>query len=535
MFGKSKKKRDRSRSPMNRKNNNKMQRGGGNLPPRRFFNAQAQRDSPILQSPLNVKTNNLLNLPQQQPSPSLLGPALMDQSKFSSYNNNLNNNPQQNLMQANQVNQMNQMNQLNQINQMNQMSQINQINNPEFNKPPVGSLGSNSQTLANPNQAPLGNELEIIVMSKNQWQYCEMLERRFRAETCLRFIDLVFPHTPEMVAITLKDLYEKKTLYAVVVDALNEANNTFNLHVLHNQTEYSNVSINQGIQLICQDFIKEIANPDSSYYRQKPQSTPQTTSTILNSINNAPKKQDNYSSPYKSVSSSSHQMNEVHKLPSNIAYVLKTTLDDNSAEFLSISQIDSVVDFYTNEKERLLSRSLKQQSTDYNQLASSSNHPSNSNQLSSRDFDVRQQQLNQQANSKATNAVDSSQLLDNPQIKAALNSLMNLGALNQPNENHQMTNSSNNDGLANTNNYVSSSMNSYSNFNLNDRQAPSLQLGDNYMNNHAFTRQLQQNQFYGAELNKLPDQQPMFRSTKNDFNQPPMHQQFRGPRQSRFN
>lgn len=209
MFGKSKKKRGRSQSPQNNKGgpmNNKFQRA--NNQPRRFFNNNQQRDSPIMQQPLlNVNTaNDLLPHPHHlpQPSPSLLmGSTMMDSNQFNNYPNLANNPMNQPMNQG-----MNPMNA-----PMNQMNNQPPDFNSDFNKPPAvaNSLGNNQLTLSNPNQAPLGNELEIIVMNKAQLKYCEMLERRFRKETCLRFIDLVFPHSPEMVAITMKDLYEKKT------------------------------------------------------------------------------------------------------------------------------------------------------------------------------------------------------------------------------------------------------------------------------------------------------------------------------------
>lgn len=424
-----------------------------------------------------------------------------------------------------------------------------------------------------------------------------MLEKRFRQETCLKFIDLVFPHSPEMIQVTLRDLYEKGTLYAVVVNnSSNEQNGTFTLHILHNQTEYSNVSIGDGIQLICQDFIKEIANPDSSYYRQKPENlkkkiqdqlasnnfslnNPQFKSTV-NNMNSDKFGHNQATRPSPDLSRqellnpnfnlSSNSMTVIDKkLPSNIAYILKTTLEDNSAEFLSITQIDSVIEFYSKEKAKLLSRSntnLKQ--NELNSITSSKSLYHNSDNLSSNmnlgnlstnnlannlgntnnlnnqsrellrnlDIDSRQQL------SSATSTVDSSQLLDNPQVKAALNSLIQMGAINTNEQNnHQLqsnqmnTNQMNNNDLT-ANNYVSSSLN-YSN-NLNDNKQMNFSNRNDAMSNNFMNFQSNQNKNTFGEMHgqagQFNKQRPnfynkdppsMFRNMKNDFR----------PRQSRFN
>lgn len=403
-----------------------------------------------------------------------------------------------------------------------------------------------------------------------------------------------------MINVTLRDLYEKGTLYAVVVsDALNEQNGSFTLHILHNQTEYSNISISDGISLICQDFIKEIANPSSSYYSQKQSDLAKKA---------AGQQMDAFNSQFKSLGAGGgggpspaekffnnqqqptagrpspglllqqeHQLSSGKfgdkKLPNNIAYVLKTTLEDNSAEFLSITQIDSVIEFYSMEKSKLLSRGGSMKQSDFSSAGSmlSSKYPDGlgglaSNMASSmvnsklnsnpnnnlggnqrdlmRDLDIdarHQQQLNSTASSSV---VDSSQLLDNPQVKAALNSLIQMGALNTSNEN-QLTGQMSNNPMANqmnssagdlaANSYTSSYANSMA-----DKQAVQLMGGYGARNemsglsHYISNLQSQGNAMDSPNYNKTrpnfynnSKQETFFRSTKNDFNRP--------PRQSRFN
>lgn len=151
MFGKSKKKRDRSRSPMNRKNKRNFPKQEN----RRFFNQQ--RDSPNIPNMMKNNMNNQFAPPlnhQQQPGQF----ANLD-SNLSIYNSNMmnNNNSNFNIMPNNPMND-------NSIN-MN-LAQPNL----EFNKPPT-----TNQSVPIPNQTavPLpsnnANELEIIVMNRDQW------------------------------------------------------------------------------------------------------------------------------------------------------------------------------------------------------------------------------------------------------------------------------------------------------------------------------------------------------------------------------
>lgn len=53
------------------------------------------------------------------------------------------------------------------------------------------------------------NEIEIIVINKDQWRYAEMIEQKIRQETGIRLIDILFLHAPQHIAMTLNDLFER--------------------------------------------------------------------------------------------------------------------------------------------------------------------------------------------------------------------------------------------------------------------------------------------------------------------------------------
>lgn len=486
-----KKKRNRSRSPVNHLNRNKRKPNNLNLhnnqdngQPKRFFNNNQQR---------NNQPNHFSNFKkfQQQP-PFQPG---VDQSTM----------PQ--MQQFNQEPQVpNQM-----LNNMYNQDQFNQ----SLGRPPLPDLNQIGNEC---------NELEIIVTNREQWRYAEMLESKFRNETSLKYIDLVFPHSEDMILDTLKKLYEKKTLYAVVVNALNENSNTFTLHILHNQTEFSNVTINEGIQLICQDYVKEITNPQSPYFRAKAAEQQQPTNSLataaasfansqINSNHLTNHNQIQQQQTHKPLPSSEQQQQTVNKLPNNIAYILKMTLDDNTAQFLSISQIDSVIDFYSSEKDKLLSKSLK---PEFNSTLVSSTYNNNLN--NNLESDPRLSQQHQQQQTQLNTAINSS-LLDDPQIKAALNQLMGLRApLNSSavDNNTQQQLNDPNDISNTTNNYASSlsynsSQTNNNAFNNLDLQAQLSQMHPQHQGGSNFN-QMQMNKqnranFFGKD----------FRNAKNEF------------------
>ncbi|CAG2181315.1 unnamed protein product, partial [Oppiella nova] len=100
----------------------------------------------------------------------------------------------------------------------------------------------------------VGNEIEIIVVSKEQWGYADMIEKRIKQESGIRFIDMLFLHSPASLNLTLNDLFARQTLYALVIAPVNEEHMSVTLHVLHNQTEHRNMPLEDAIQLINNDF-----------------------------------------------------------------------------------------------------------------------------------------------------------------------------------------------------------------------------------------------------------------------------------------
>lgn len=195
MFGKSKKKRDRSRSPMgNRKGGFKNQRNFVGQKPenRRFFNSDQPNTQPGQLVGLDPSLASNLN-------PYNLGPggnqmAGMQQMPGGGGNQLQSNQLQANQLQTNQQMQANQMQNSGQLLNSGNLNSMN-LNQPsiqsDFNRPPSsGQLNAPPAASTLPTTNNNANELEIIVMNRDQWPYCEMLEKRFRQETCLKFIDL---------------------------------------------------------------------------------------------------------------------------------------------------------------------------------------------------------------------------------------------------------------------------------------------------------------------------------------------------------
>lgn len=296
--------------------------------------------------------------------------------------------------------------------------------------------------------------------------------------------------------------------------------------------------------MICQDFIKEIGNPQSIYYRAKEpisiNSTFNSQNKILNhhqpnldnhqqfksTINNLNNLNNIISSSNSAITTNTNNSNtqldqqNANKLPNNIVHILRMTLDDNTGQFLSISQIDAVIDFYTNEKAKLLSKSLK---PEFNSavMVSSSYDNLNNNQIRNNILNSEINSSNRLTNSQTSpqaqlSSTISSSLLDDPQLKAALNSLMGLKSTLSGNDNQQQQLSNSNDLSNTTNNYVSSlGYNNNAFNNLEMASSSQHQQNTNFISNkHPFHNNIQ---------NRGNNQ---FRGNKNEF---------RSTRQSRFN
>lgn len=110
------------------------------------------------------------------------------------------------------------------------------------------------------------------------------------------------------------------------------------------------------------------------------------------------------------------------RLPDDIEYLLRTILSEGGVQFLSLQQIDSVIDFFKLER---------------NRLTSSSSSTSLGNSVGS---NVPTVSGYQSANNVPLNPSSTSTLLENPTVKAALNSLLQIGAIsNTTNDNRGTT------------------------------------------------------------------------------------------------
>jgi hypothetical protein len=96
------------------------------------------------------------------------------------------------------------------------------------------------------------------------------------------------------------------------------------------------------------------------------------------------------------------------KLPEEVRYALRSTIEDNSAQFLSLSQFDLVINFYQREREKLTTYQ-KGNGSEYGAATTTASG---------------------QSIAQSHNDSSKANLLENPQVKAALNSLFQMGAIN---------------------------------------------------------------------------------------------------------
>lgn len=142
------------------------------------------------------------------------------------------------------------------------------------------------------------------------------------------------------------------------------------------------------------------------------------------------------------------------RIPDDISYVLRTTLTEGGVQFLSLQQIDSVIEYFTRERDRLTGPQARppppsqQQQAQYHHQMQQQTAGGGQYQNLAGNQSVANQSV---ANSVAT----ASNLLDNPQVKAALTSLLNIGAIGNSSNGNGMTNNTHN--LAIGNEVVSSS------------------------------------------------------------------------------
>ncbi|RWS25345.1 hypothetical protein B4U80_08212 [Leptotrombidium deliense] len=265
-----------------------------------------------------------------------------------------------------------------------------------------------------PPQLTPGNDIEIIVVNKDQWAYAEMIEKRLRQESTIKYIDLLFLHSPQHLVMTLNDLFERRTLYAAVVTPINEEHKSLTLHILHNQMEHRNVPLENAIDLIKQDyetFMTRRGAPSSS--GQLRSGVAANSSNLRPGILNGTASATYSTSVAAAVSSTSSEK----RLPDEVAYLLRTTLSEGGVQFLSLPQIDSIIEYFSRERDRLTSQARQQQLRSQTEVL-----PQN--------FAIDHfQQQSQTTQQTAAASETASNFLDNPQVKAALNSLLQFGAI----------------------------------------------------------------------------------------------------------
>lgn len=139
-------------------------------------------------------------------------------------------------------------------------------------------------------------------------------------------------------------------------------------------------------------------------------------------------------------------------LPEEVAYLLRTTLAEQGVQFLSLQQIDSIIDFFTRERDRLTMRQSVIPPSSYGQQSSYGDFASGG-PASNSVIPERQSVLQRSADLSSMKSVSSSgsvaspsvpnNLLDNPHVKQALSALgVNLGALGSVGSNNGSNHSS---------------------------------------------------------------------------------------------
>ncbi|RWS09292.1 hypothetical protein B4U79_01644 [Dinothrombium tinctorium] len=242
------------------------------------------------------------------------------------------------------------------------------------------------------------------------------------------YIDLLFLHSPQHITMTLNDLFERRTLYAVVVTPINEELKSLTLHILHSQTEHRNIPLEAAITLITKDFrnfmvrrgggVPSPSPGDKAYDSLRPGVGDNSNVLRSGALANGSASATYSTSVAAAVSSTSGEK----RLPDEIAYLLRTTLSEGGVQFLSLPQIDSIIEYFSRERDRLTSQARQQQlrtQTDQNYSQSYVSEQFQQNQS------LGVSSLKQSGSAPDT----ASNLLDNPQVKAALNSLLQIGAI----------------------------------------------------------------------------------------------------------
>ena len=194
----------------------------------------------------------------------------------------------------------------------------------------------------------------------------------------------------------------------MVVTPVNEEHRSVTLHVLHNQTEHRNMPLEDALLLIDKDFkamngIPAGVGPTSSY-------APPIASSVPPG-----------GRPYGG--GEADRRGDSAKMPEEVSYLLRTILSENGTQFLTPTQLDLLIDFFTKERARHASKSIAQRSNPYSTGGSA--------QTTTKQEDPEFEK--QRAN-----------LLGNPHVQAALSSLLQIGAISSANGSNSGSNTANN-------------------------------------------------------------------------------------------
>lgn len=118
------------------------------------------------------------------------------------------------------------------------------------------------------------------------------------------------------------------------------------------------------------------------------------------------------------------------RLTDEIAYLLQTTISEGGVQFLSLQQIDTVIEYFTRERDRLTSRPS---------LVGIDGSSGQAIQQSGPNVISQSQSSQSQSSNSIVGNNDSSaaSLFENPQVKEAIKSLLSIGALGSQQQQQQ--------------------------------------------------------------------------------------------------
>jgi hypothetical protein len=83
------------------------------------------------------------------------------------------------------------------------MNMLNHIPSPHI---PVNANQNNANSS---NGSDVPNDVEIIVIDREQWAYGETVEKRLKDQAGIPRVDMLFLHSPQHISMTLNDLFDR--------------------------------------------------------------------------------------------------------------------------------------------------------------------------------------------------------------------------------------------------------------------------------------------------------------------------------------